>query len=126
MGKLYVGPGFSALFEQKEKPSQVRIVSNYSFEDLRNPPAVVVGAFNNRWTMQMTSNLRFVFTEQDGHFRIQEQGPAGLSGPLGQGPGGEDVQDFAVVTPLLDAKTGQGVVAAAGVGATGTSAPGGL
>ena len=59
MGDVYVAARLSALFEHINKPSQVRIGSNYSFEDLRNSPAVVVGAFNNRWTMQMTSNLRF-------------------------------------------------------------------
>jgi hypothetical protein len=124
MGDVYVAARLSALFEHINKPSQVRIGTNYSFEDLRNSPAVVVGAFNNRWTMQMTSNLRFVFTEQDGHFRIQEQGPAGMSRSWVQGPGGEIVQDFAIVTRLLDAKTGQVVIAAAGLGARGTQAAG--
>jgi hypothetical protein len=124
MGDVYVAVRLSALFDHIDKPSQVRIGSNYSFEDLRNSPAVVVGAFNNRWTMQMTSNLRFVFAEQDGHFRIQEQGPAGMSRTWVQGPGGEIVQDFAIVTRLLDAKTGQVVIAAAGLGARGTQAAG--
>ena len=124
MGDVYVAARLSALFEHIDKPSQVRIGSNYSFEDLRNSPAVVVGAFNNRWTMQMTSNLRFVFAEQDGLFRIQEQGPAGMSRTWVQGPGGEIVQDFAIVTRLLEAKTGQVVIAAAGLGARGTQAAG--
>ena len=124
MGDVYVAVRLSALFEHINKPSQVRIGSNYSFEDLRNSPAVVVGAFNNRWTMQMTSNLRFMFIEQDGQFRIQEQGPSGLSRAWVQGPRGEIVQDFAIVTRLLDAKTGQVVIAAAGLGARGTQAAG--
>ena len=124
MGDVYVAVRLSALFEHINKPSQVRIGSNYSFEDLRNSPAVVVGAFNNRWTMQMTSNLRYMFIEQDGQFRIQEQGPSGMSRAWVQGPRGEIVQDFAIVTRLLDAKTGQVVIAAAGLGARGTQAAG--
>ena len=124
VGDVYVAAGLSALFEHIGKPSQVRIGSNYSFEDLRNSPSVVVGAFNNRWTMQMTSNLRFVFAEHDGQFMIQEQGPAGMSWSRVQAPGGEIVQDFAIVTRLLDAKTGQVVIAAAGLGSRGTQAAG--
>jgi len=124
MGDVYVAARLSALFDHINKPSQLRIGTNYSFEDLRNSPAVVVGAFNNRWTMQMTSNLRFAFVEQDGNFRIQEQGPSGTARSWVLGPNGEIVEDFAIVTRLLDAKTGQVLIAAAGIGANGTQAAG--
>lgn len=124
MGDVYVAARLSALFEHIGKPSQVRIGANYSFEDLRNSPAVVVGAFNNRWTIQMTSNLRFTFAEEDGHFRVQEQRPAGQARSWVVGPHGEIVEDFAIVTRLLDAKTGQVLIAAAGLGANGTQAAG--
>jgi hypothetical protein len=124
MGDVYVATRLSALFDHIDKPSQVRIGTNYSFEDLRNSPAVVVGAFNNRRTLQMTSNLRFAFSEQDGHFRIPEQGPSGRARSWVLGPRGQIVEDFAVVTRLLDSKTGQVVIAAAGLGANGTQAAG--
>ena len=124
MGDVYVAARLSALFDHINKPSQVRIGTNYSFEDLRNSPAVVVGAFNNRWTLQMTSNLRFAFVEQDGRFKIQEQSSSGQARSWVLGPRGQIVEDFAVVTRLLDSKTGQVVIAAAGLGANGTQAAG--
>jgi hypothetical protein len=124
MGDVYVAAKLSALFDHIAKPSQLRIGTNYSFEDLRNSPAVVVGAFNNRWTLQMTSNLRFAFAEEDGKFRIQEQGPSGRALSFMAGPHGEVVEDFAIVTRLLDSKTGQVLIAAAGLGANGTQAAG--
>jgi hypothetical protein len=124
MGDVYVAARLSALFDHIDKPSQVRIGTNYSFEDLRNSPAVVVGAFNNRWTLQMTSNLRFVFAEQGGHFRIQEQIPSGQTRSWVIAPNGLVVEDFAIVTRLLDSKTGQVLIAAAGLGANGTQAAG--
>ena len=114
----------SALFDHINKLSQVRIGANYSFADLRNSPAVLVGAFNNRWTMQMTSNLRFAFVEKSGSLSIQEQGPTGSSRSWVRRPNGEIVEDFAIVTRLLDAKTGQVLIAAAGLGAHGTQAAG--
>jgi hypothetical protein len=124
MGDVYAATRLSALFASINKPSQVRIGNNYSFEDLRNSPAVVIGAFNNRWTLQMTSNLHFVFAEQDGQFKIQEQGSSGKARSWVIGPHGEVTEDFAIVTRLLDSKTGQVLIAVAGLGANGTQAAG--
>lgn len=72
----------------------------------------------------MTSNLRFVFAEQGGHLTIRERVPSGQARSWVLGPQGEIVEDFAVVTRLLDSKTGQVVIAAAGLGANGTQAAG--
>lgn len=118
MGDAYVAARLSALFARINKPSQVRIGNNYSFEDLRNSPAVLVGAFNNRWTLQMTSNIRFVFAEEDGHLRIEDR----------RSPGkvwrNEGAEDYGLVVRLLDSKTGQVVIAAAGITGDGTQAAG--
>src|SRR5208283_5132481 len=59
-GDVDVAVRVSTLLTRNGKANQVRIGKTYSFEDLRNSPTVVAGAFNNRWTMQMTSNLHFV------------------------------------------------------------------
>ena len=126
VGDVYLAARLSALFDHINKPSQVRIGAHYTFEDLRNSPAVVVGAFNNPWTLQMTSNLRFSFVDQDGKLRIQEQGPSGLVRTRLLGSKGEILEDFAIVTRLLDSKTGQVLIAAAGLGAAGTQAAGEL
>jgi hypothetical protein len=123
VGDVYVAARLSALFDHIDKPSQIRVGTN-SFEDLRNSPAVMVGAFNNRWTLQMTSNLRFGFAEQEGSLRIQEQGPLGMARSRVLGPHGEVQEDFAIVTRLLDSKSGQVLIVAAGIGAAGTQAAG--
>jgi hypothetical protein len=121
-GDAYAAVRLSALLGQMGKESQVRIGSHYSFADLRNSPAIVVGAFNNRWTMQMTSNLHFAFVEEDGKQMIREQGPAGRAWSAKFGPHGEVIEDFAIVTRLLNSKTGQFVVSTAGILADGTQA----
>jgi hypothetical protein len=122
LGDAYAGVSLSGLFGKIGKPSQVRIGSNYTFADLRNSPAVVVGAFNNRWTMQLTANLHFAFVEKDGHFTIQELVPGGRTWRQNTvNPEGE-TSDFAIVTRLLDSKTGQFTVTAAGISGTGTQA----
>ena len=123
-GDVYAAVRLSALLGRMGKESQVRIGSQYSFADLRNSPAIVVGAFNNRWTMQMTSNLHFAFVEEDGEPMIREQGPAGRAWHAKFGPHGEVMEDFGIVTRLLNSKTGQFVVSTAGTLATGTQAAG--
>ena len=62
----YVGVGdaltaarLAEFFGRREKPAQVRIGTDTSFTDLRNSPAVLIGAFTNQWTM-LTDDLRFV------------------------------------------------------------------
>jgi hypothetical protein len=122
-GDAYAAVRLSALLGQMGKESQVRIGSHYSFADLRNSPAIVVGAFNNRWTLQMTSNLHFAFVEEHGGDQmIREQGPAGRVWRAKFGPHGEVIEDFAIVTRLLNSKTGQFVVSTAGILAEGTQA----
>jgi hypothetical protein len=123
-GDVYAAVRLSALLGRMGKESQVRIGNQYSFADLRNSPAIVVGAFNNRWTMQMTSNLHFAFVEEDGEPMIREQGPAGRGWRAKFGPHGEVLEDFGIVTRLLNSKTGQFVVSTAGTMSTGTQAGG--
>jgi hypothetical protein len=121
-GDTYAAVRLSALLGKMGKESQVRIGSQYSFADLRNSPAIVVGAFNNRWTMQVTSNLHFTFVEEDGKEMIREQGPAGRAWRPKYGPHGEVIEDFGIVTRLLNSKTGKFVVSTAGILSDGTQA----
>lgn len=125
-GDVYAATRLATLFGQIGKRNQVRIGDSYSFEDLRNFPSIVIGAFNNRWTMQMTSNLHFGFIEEDGESVIREQGPSGRKWSPKSAVNGAEVEDFGIVTRLLNSKTGQFVVAVAGIKSYGTQAAGEL
>jgi hypothetical protein len=122
LGDVYAAVSLSAYLGQIGKPRQVRIGTNYSFEDLRNSPDVVVGAFNNKWTMQLTSNLHFAFAEENEDFWIQEEAPGRRNWRIRKGSHGEVIEDYAIVSRLLDSKTGQFTITAAGIGGTGTQA----
>jgi hypothetical protein len=125
-GDVYAVTRLSTLFGQMGKRNQVRIGDSYSFQDLRNFPSIVIGAFNNRWTMEITSNLHFGFTEEHGQSVIREQGPSGREWFAKSTANGAEIEDFAVVTRLLNSKTGQFVVAVAGIKSYGTQAAGEL
>jgi len=103
----------SALLGRMGKESQVRIGASIRSRTCATLRQVVVGAFNNRWTMQMTSNLHFAFEEEDGEPMIREQGPGGRAWHAKFGPHGEVMEDFGIVTRLLNSKTGQFVVSTA-------------
>jgi hypothetical protein len=124
VGDVYTAIRISSLFGQIGKKNQVRIGGNYSFEDLRNSPAVVIGAFNNRWTMQMMSNLHFRFADDGDQSIIQEEGPKGRRWYSRIDSNGKAVEDYAVVTRLLNSRTGQFVVIVAGIKSYSTQAAG--
>lgn len=123
-GDVYAAVRVSSLFGHIAKPSQVRIGANYSFEDLSNSPSVIVGAFNNKWTMQIMRGLRFSFVEDNGRYMIREQIPGGRIWRSELKQSQETGEDYAIVARLLDSKTGQFTVVAAGITGGGTQAAG--
>jgi hypothetical protein len=124
LGDAYAAVDLSGLLGRIAKPSQVRIGANYSFEDLRNSPAVIVGAFNNKWTMQLMSNLHFGFVEDHEDFSIRELPPGDRVWRTHFNRQGQTTDDFAIVARLLNSKTGQFTVTVAGIGGAGTQAAG--
>jgi hypothetical protein len=124
VGDAYAAVRVSSSMGQIGKPSQVRIGGNYSFEDLRNSPAVVVGAFNNKWTMQIMPGLHFSFVEDNGQYMIREQIPGGRVWRANFRQSQQAGDDFAIVARLLDSKTGQFTIVAAGITGSGTQAAG--
>ena len=123
-GDVYAATAVSTLLGRLDKPSQLRIGANYSYEDLRNSPAVVIGGFNNKWTMQLTSNLHFAFIEDNEDYMIRERIPGGRVWHTRRNAQDETLEDFGIVSRLVDSKTGQFTITVAGIGPKGTQAAG--
>lgn len=121
-GGVLAAINLSAFFGQQGKQFGVRFGDEASFADLRESPAVIVGALNNRWTMQMTSGLHFVFEEWDGILRIHENQGSGRNWTVESGSHGQWTRDYGLVTREPIAKTGQFVVKVAGISDNGTEA----
>lgn len=125
LGDAYAAINLSMLLGQLGKTSQVRIGNSYiSYEDLRSSPSVVVGAFDNKWTLQLTSNLHFNFVEDGDDFSIRELNGGHRVWRTQYNTQGQPVEDFALIARLLDSRTGQFTVAVAGVSGAGTEAAG--
>jgi hypothetical protein len=121
-GDVYAANRLSELFGRMNKPSQFRIGNEYSFDDLRHSPAVMVGAFSNWGTLEMTANLRFVFAEKQESFWIQDRAEPKRAWAWHYGEHGDVTEDFGIATRLLNSKTGQVVITVAGLAATGSDA----
>ncbi len=115
-------------FAQQRKAVEVRLGVESSFAELRHSPAVLVGAFNNRWTMELNSDLhfRFVenqrFVEDSTQLSIREQAPSNRLWTCRFNSSGAIERDYGLVTREIDWKTGQAVVSVAGIGDGGTEA----
>jgi hypothetical protein len=121
-GDAYAAVTLATLMGRIGKPDQVRIGADYSFGDLKNSPAVVVGAFNNRWTLQLSSTLHFAFVSEGDRYEIREQGVDGRHWERSYGKNKEPLDDTALVARLLDSDTGQFTMIVAGIGTEGTQA----
>ena len=113
----------SSFFASEHRPSQVRFGNDYTYEDIRSSPAILVGAYNNPWADRVMSDLPFVFRESGEVLWIEDRTKPGqtwkasLNGRLGS-------KDFALVARMLNSKTGQFLVIVSGVGMVGTKAAG--
>lgn len=119
MGGVRAAINISALFGRLDVPFGTRFGNEASFADLRESPAVIVGALNNRWMMQMSSDLHFTMQEAGGLLFIHEAG----TGRIWQShniPAGS--RDYGLVTRQLKGPTGQFTVKIEGIGDSGTQA----
>ncbi len=122
-GDVYAAVRLSTLFGKIGKPDQLRIGANFSYADLSSSPTVLVGGFNDKWTMLLTSKLHFAFVDKgSAHMSIHEQIPHGRTWPWQQVS--ETHRDYALVTRLRNSDTGQFTVVAAGCSGAGTEAAG--
>jgi hypothetical protein len=122
----YVGFGdaataaqLSALFASMGKVSHTRIGSDISFTDLQNSPAVLIGAYSNPWALQLMRDFRFVFDRQDGAGAIRDRADS-----MRVWIRSDPAQDYAIVSRVFEASTGQLLITAAGVSQYGTQAAG--
>jgi hypothetical protein len=115
----------SGLFGSLGKPTEFRISTETSYSELSDSPSVLLGGFSNRWTERTLARMPYVFVERDSMRFIQEQIGSKRSWTLPHlGADGKTDEDFAIVSRVLDAETGQFLVTAAGISGFGSRAAG--
>jgi hypothetical protein len=119
-GDVYAAASMASMFGRYNKSFQLRIGTNYSFDDLHHAPAILVGAFNNKWTLRITSKLHYTFVERGHKLLIVEDTPGGAQWPSSTSNLDSSQIDYALICRLLDSKTGQFTVVVGGIRGAGT------
>ena len=115
-----------AALASRRKSFRVVPASEASFAQLREGPVVLIGAFDNIWTLRVTQKLRFGFESKEGEALLvdrksQTQTTWATAWDL---PYKKLSRDYAIVARIHDATTGQPVIIAAGISEEGTEAAG--
>lgn len=95
------------------------------FEDLQRSPAVLIGAFNNEWTLKLQSPLRYQFFQSpDGSLSgiMDTKNPGSKRFVIDRSLPGQLTWDYGIVAHFQSPTTGQPTVIAAGLGMHGTAA----
>jgi hypothetical protein len=103
---------------------RVLAASDTGFAQLREGPFVLIGAFDNPWTMRITQDLPIGF-EYDNHVREvvdRKSAPKRIWTLQWQVPNTSLARDYAVVARIHDKVTGQPVIILAGILGEGTEA----
>ncbi len=115
-----------AALESHHKPFRVVPASDATFAELREGPIVLIGAFDNIWTLRITRTLRFGFETRNGEaLLVDRKNPQKASWATAWDlPYAKLARDYAIVARIFDQTTGQPVIIAAGISEEGTEAAG--
>jgi hypothetical protein len=118
----------ASLFSAHHKPYRTRLQISAKLEDLKDGPAVLIGAFNNSWTLRLTGQLRFGFARNpEAHISWIEdrQNPQAVRWSHEMtAPYASVQEDYAIISRVVDPTTGRMVVTASGLAKFGTEAAG--
>ncbi len=118
----------TALLAGMGKPVEFRGGRSTSLGDLRGRSSILIGAFNNSWTLDLTGELRFYFDEDAAGktFMVRDRlHPENHDWEVrGDQQTGQDHADYAIVSRVFNPTTEQAVLVAAGIQGGGTAAAG--
>jgi hypothetical protein len=119
---------FTALLAEKRKRFRTVYSPQISLADLRQGPVILIGAFDNDWTLRLTGPLRYRF-QRDAEFNIagirDDQNPSQTDWQVDwRTPYSQLTEDYALVSRVSDPTTGETVIVAAGITKYGTLAAG--
>jgi len=122
----------TGLIQSKGQPYQLRREERTTFSDLQEGPAILVGAYNDAWTLLLMDGMRFGFRQDGTKYWIGDrQNPRndGWKIDLGRKDAeGRPLigEDYALISRFLNPRTGKYVIVVAGLYGFGTEAAGRL
>lgn len=125
-GDALAATDIELLMARHSLEAHVRFASKVEFSEFRDGPVVLLGAFTNRWTAELTDRLRF-------HFGYDARWAPGIVDAANPGhvwsipqkqDNGTSPEDYFLVYRLLNSPSGSPVLIAAGIEQFGTEAAG--
>ncbi|HXE14240.1 MAG TPA: hypothetical protein VN633_19080 [Bryobacteraceae bacterium] len=127
----YVGLGdamaalrFGTLAAQHSHPAGLRLANRVEFNDLRDSAPILIGAFTNRWTVEITKEMRY-------RFLFRNQKPCFIDSKSGKvwelaskTDNGHSAEDYVLICRLPHSKTGGFMLIGAGLNVYGTEEAG--
>ncbi len=128
-GDLVAAWEFLRLFSSRSEVPRLRLASKISFDDLREGPVVLIGAFTNRWTLEINQDCRFQFQMEPGTVNpmiVDTADPARHWGLLSEADPSDShlEEDYVLITRLVNSRTSKLLVVAAGLKGAGTEGAG--
>jgi len=126
VGDVNAAVRIAGLLEKQGKPYAIQGVSSVTFAELREHPAVLIGAFNNEWAMRAVGQLRFTFAMDGNAMVVRDRLHPAMNDwkVVEPWPQPNVTMDYAIVSRLVDSATDRIVVVAAGMTDHGTAAAG--
>ena len=127
-GDLVAAVQLASYFAPLGKPPRIRLASRLEFADLKESPVILIGAYTNRWTIELTKDLRFRFWRTpDGRAAIEDSQPPATAWALpANRQDGLTEEDYVLLTRLVNSTTGRPLVLVAGLKHFGTEAGAGF
>ena len=119
LGDISANVAVATFLAHYKRSFDLRSGEDVVFGDLLQSPSILIGAFNNGWTMQMTGDLGFVLGPG---LTIRDRSDASRSWATLYSPDGKVAIDYAIVARLPHSKTGEPLLAIAGITQSGTRA----
>jgi hypothetical protein len=121
-GDLISTSRLSELLARKGRPFQVLGDRNTAYRDLRGRPAILLGQFNNQWTLGLTSGLRYYLNKNVENTRYEIRDRQAADKVIASIPKGQRPEEYSIVSRIFDAATEKTVVAVVGTTFFGTMA----
>src|SRR5260370_8327369 len=121
--------GIAGVLQNSRRSYRVQGQSNTTLTDLRSGPSVLIGAYDNGWTLRLTGPLRFHFANdpQMTRFWIEDRTkPGSREGVIDRSQQLQTAtyKDYAIGSRFIDPNTDQFTLVAAGISRGGTVAAG--
>ena len=119
VGDVAAAVSIASMLAERKQPYDLRVGRDVVFGDFRMTPVILIGAFNNSWTIELNDTLCFAFGADNSIRETQGQRRVWRTVRDARGFPHED---YALISRQISSKSGKFVFTVAGLDLTGTRA----